>query len=336
MPLWSRYLIELGYRIRKPVNDRQTITLVSMPCDSAGAGFVALGAIRKRMEIEGASDEAGHWQRIWDAAQRKMQLRLRKGRQNYVELDGLAEFRGQPVADKVRIKYPNQALKTEFLSREEASRYTIEGEQPVKRQDKPPENAREALATGDTAHDHEPLYNALPPAGHGIKTENLATRDSSICLVGRTTGRPDAERILEKINFRLKERNERHATLLDLLTIRAGKENQNSRRLNYFNLRNHDQPFETAVMPSLFVVDGIQAACKMLTPQMRTDPLCKHADFALVVSAIHEKDKLEEFSSALDALTDETVGYRVEQSGQDQTNPVGTLIMSLTRSRTRP
>ena len=40
-----------------------------MPCESAAAGLVVLGAMRRRLSIEGANDSDSHFQRIEQLAQ---------------------------------------------------------------------------------------------------------------------------------------------------------------------------------------------------------------------------------------------------------------------------
>jgi hypothetical protein len=60
VPQWADFLIRLGWAW--PTNDagRSRVCLVSMPCDSAAAGLVTLGAMIRDFGNPRANDVDGH------------------------------------------------------------------------------------------------------------------------------------------------------------------------------------------------------------------------------------------------------------------------------------
>src|SRR5262245_44381956 len=61
LPGWAAYLIQLGFHWPKRNEERRRIALISMPCESAGAGLVALGALVKGLGDPSANDIDGHY-----------------------------------------------------------------------------------------------------------------------------------------------------------------------------------------------------------------------------------------------------------------------------------
>jgi hypothetical protein len=51
VPRWIEYLIHLGYVWPRDISERRRIALISMPCDSAAAGLVSLGALVRELRI---------------------------------------------------------------------------------------------------------------------------------------------------------------------------------------------------------------------------------------------------------------------------------------------
>jgi hypothetical protein len=64
IPRWADFLIRLGFEWPEGESETRRIGLISMPCDSAAAGLIALGAMRRRLELDDANDLTAHFQRI--------------------------------------------------------------------------------------------------------------------------------------------------------------------------------------------------------------------------------------------------------------------------------
>ena len=61
VPRWVTFLIRLGYNWPCGVLGQRRIALISMPCDSAAAGLIALGALIRDLGNPNANDVDGHY-----------------------------------------------------------------------------------------------------------------------------------------------------------------------------------------------------------------------------------------------------------------------------------
>jgi hypothetical protein len=50
LPDWVEFLIHFGYRWHRNNLQQRRIALISMPCDSAAAGLISLGALIRDLE----------------------------------------------------------------------------------------------------------------------------------------------------------------------------------------------------------------------------------------------------------------------------------------------
>src|SRR5207244_1579023 len=64
IPNWVESLLWFGFRWQRDPPHRRRFALVSMPCPSAGAGVVALGALIRRFCMVGANDVEAHFKRL--------------------------------------------------------------------------------------------------------------------------------------------------------------------------------------------------------------------------------------------------------------------------------
>ena len=61
IPHWAEFLIQLGYGWPIATPGQRRIALVSMPCDSAAAGLIALGALIRDLGNNTATNVGGHY-----------------------------------------------------------------------------------------------------------------------------------------------------------------------------------------------------------------------------------------------------------------------------------
>lgn len=64
VPPWVEFLIKFGYEWRREPKGSRRIALISMPCDSAAAGLIALGAMVRDLADSNANDVAGHYDKL--------------------------------------------------------------------------------------------------------------------------------------------------------------------------------------------------------------------------------------------------------------------------------
>src|SRR5215469_3084580 len=72
VPSWATFLVELGFAWVTSGPQMRHIAVVSMPSDSAAAGLISLGAMRKCLELGESNDLDNHFRRIASLAQRKI------------------------------------------------------------------------------------------------------------------------------------------------------------------------------------------------------------------------------------------------------------------------
>ena len=92
VPEWAFFLIEFGFAWLAEPHPSRRIALVSMPCDSAAAGLIALGAMRRCLEFDDANDAGSHYQRLQELAHRHpkslvLHHATEKGRFEFCRLD---------------------------------------------------------------------------------------------------------------------------------------------------------------------------------------------------------------------------------------------------------
>jgi hypothetical protein len=64
IPYWVRFLVQMGYNWPRSGTRPRRIALVSMPCDSAGAGLIALGAMVHDLVDPQANDVDAHYDKL--------------------------------------------------------------------------------------------------------------------------------------------------------------------------------------------------------------------------------------------------------------------------------
>lgn len=179
LPPWAQYLIKLGQSWPHTSDGKRRIALVSMPCESAGAGLIALGALRKRLGFVGADDRDAHFERIRSIA-------LQHGGENGTRIFDLRQ-RGRTrgpyflhgMTDGGKMVWAQLCAAPETrvtVTPANAPFWQFADEPPV-------EVLNGKLLPYGT------LYEAIPGVPDPVIKDNLCHSDSDICLAGRI-GRP--------------------------------------------------------------------------------------------------------------------------------------------------
>lgn len=267
IPKWAEFLLKFGFAWRdSPVNSRR-IALISMPCDSAAAGLIALGAMRKVLELNEANDTGAHFERIKALATKRAEksfLRHRRWKGRFVveiiDRNGMVWVRKErsETADRMTIT-PNDANDWQF-----------EREAPV-----------QALVGNPVPY--EEFYGGLIPGAEPSLAANLRLSDSRICLAGRAGGESALRRMLSGVRFQTCGRT---TDLSQLLTIQAWSPGLIS-RVTFFNARTSKLDRATGI-PQLVVADGDQAFLKVIEAET-----FRFADVMGVIHRTMERNKLE-------------------------------------------
>jgi hypothetical protein len=271
IPRWAEFLITCGFICADTESVGRKIATVSMPCESAAAGLVALGAMRRRLGLNDANDSHAHFQRIERlAGQKEIGTFLRHN-----SLPGLFRLEGRDSKGFVwvrRVKTPwgkNGALRTVILPAH-ANTWRFDGEAPM-------QNAQGSGLPYGSFYE-QLIEERFPPI-----QANLATSDSGICLAGRIAGESVSKNILDSIIF---QSHDQTVTLPNLLTIQRWSPGTIS-RVTFFNARTGQIDRSTGCT-RLVIADGDGAFLKVIEAAE-----FRHSNVIGVVHRVLERDRLE-------------------------------------------
>jgi hypothetical protein len=265
VPAWAQFLINFGYCWDQR-DRRRRIAIVSMPCDSAAAGLIALGAIRRRLELSCANDLAAHYERFkalstTSGEQPAVRHRHRPGRFRFDSMDseGNPWLRHDTKDDYRMVVLPANATDWQF-----------DGEAPV-------------MAAEDAEIPYELFYRALIEGVNSIHAHNLRTTDSVLCLAGRSAGESVTRRALDEVNFQL---SGEIASLSSLLSVQAWLSGRAS-RLTFYNVRTGNRDREVGT-PMILMADGHTSFLDVVD-----QPDFHNSDIISVISRTVEREELE-------------------------------------------
>jgi hypothetical protein len=274
IPTWIQFLVNCGHAWDDvPVTARR-ITVISMPCDSAAASLVALGAMRRRLAVSGADELQSHFQRIERLAiQGAFQTILRhqtdRGRFFLRGKDKSGMIWVERDAPSPRASDTDGPLRKAILP-ELANTWTFDGEAPVQ------------VVEGDTVP-YRAFYEALIERASPVVETNLRRSDSAICLAGRAAGEAASRAIAASLRFQIADVT---VDLGQLLTVQ-GWSLENVSRTAFFNTRT-GQLDRKVSPPRVVVADGDTAFLRAIDANEFKD--------SYVIGVIHravERDRLE-------------------------------------------
>ncbi|TAJ92732.1 MAG: hypothetical protein EPO31_10955 [Gammaproteobacteria bacterium] len=302
VPFWVDFLIRLGYRWPASTMGPRRIALLSMPCDSAAAELVALGAMIRDLGNSNANDIAGHYAALMRYA--RQYLEHCRGC-DLPECDPAAKRCGYVAKATGRLRYSPSLRKVYTVSRstdlangrialerpagrtrsrsgemngpvtswpnaEHATNWHIENEPPPQ------------LASSEGALSEGPYRQIITEAE--IHSNNLRRSYSGLCLVGRAGGEGATREICKSVRFQFSGGD---YSLSDVLTIHRWSMAVPISRVIFYNARTEKFDRHTP-QPSLVIADGDTSFLKVLggTEFQRSD----------VIGVIHrvvERDRLE-------------------------------------------
>lgn len=275
IPDWASCLIEFGYAWLDQPRESRKIAVISMPSDSAAAGLVTLGLMRRCLELDDANDTSLHYERLLALAQTRLgDVTLRHNVWNGVFVFDELDQNGVLWVSKLNA---NDNFRS-TITRRSAVRWRVHGEGPV------------ALLTGqEVPHAH--LYTHLVHHGGAIKPENLSESYSKVCLAGRGTGENPTRAMMASVRFR---HNGMEANLCELLTVQGWLPGTISRTL-FYNTRNRQ--FDRKVgQPQIVIADG-DASFLHVVDRTYFEP----SDVIGVIHRTVERDRLEAIGNKLES-----------------------------------
>lgn len=248
-----------------------------MPCESAGAGLVALGAMCYRLSQGNAVDPLSHFERLHRIAASQdgqiLRHRLRKGRWRLKPADPSgtvwAEQEQSRRADR------NGPPRCAILERN-AGEWILDGEPPAE------------TVRGEPLP-YERFYDELFGDVAAPLELNLARSDSAICLAGRAAGERATRTVYSAIRLAC---GGRVANLAELLTVHNWSPGTVS-RVTFFNSRTRTLDRNTG-LTKLVVADGDVAFLRALDA-----PEFEDSDIIGVIHRAIERDRLESIGTKL-------------------------------------
>ncbi len=294
-----------------------------MPCDSAGAGLVSLGAMIRGLGNPNANDVGGHYEALMRYARQYLEscrhcdMRCDpdiKGCGYAMEVSGRVRYKGENLytvsgrtdLTKRDIWFFGQGV-DRWLNPRLAIDWQIEGE-PL------PE------LTSETGAIAEHVYDTIVEGAQIIST-NLKRSFSGLCLAGRVAGKAASREVFESVRFRIAGTE---YSLPNLLTVYEWNRSTEISRMTFFNTRTEEldrDPYE----PTLIVADGDASFLKVLD-----DSEFQRSDVIAVIQRTIERDSLESIGNRLLGLRQ---WYTEDAELMDQAGslPVGISIAILRR-----
>lgn len=312
IPRWAEFLIKCGFVWGAATLGLRRIGIVSMPCESAAAGLITLGAMRYRLALDGANDSVSHFERIKRLGMQsdvetflRHEMHAGRFRLEGKDKEGIVWVRRE-TARTSKSWNRNGPLRTVILP-SNANEWRFDGEAPMQAAQ------RAELPYG-------PFYEELVEgAGVPIPT-NLTQSDSGICIAGRVAGESVSRSVLAAIRF---QNHEHTIDLASLLTVQSWSPGTIS-RVTCFNTRTCQMDRSTG-STSLVVCDGDAAFLKVAeTAEFRK------SDIVGVVHRAVERDRLESIGVKIADLA-QWYGPDTELRGRMPSTPRGIALSTLKR-----
>jgi hypothetical protein len=293
IPEWVNYLIQFGYQWPAAEPSMKRIALISMPCDSAAAGLITLGAMIRDLGNATASNVNGHYGYLLKYAKQFLGACSRcdlhpcqpekKGCGYVKRADG--KMRSSQFANR-SLTISNR---TDFEANQLALEYPRAHDGPGVWQPSPA-----AAATVHICGEPPPVLGAsngaLAPEpysylidGVNIQHQNLSRSYSGLCLAGRASGENTSRDTYATLRFCDAEKTYR---LDEMLTV-SGWSGAAVSRVLFYNSR-IEEADRYAFSPELVVADGDAAFLKAAG---RTE--FQHSDLLGVIHRVMEREKLE-------------------------------------------
>ena len=278
IPPWANFLIRCGYVCAGPDASSRRIGLISMPCESAAAAVVTLGAMRRRLTLAQANDLTSHYQRIERNASCATNefvptfLRNNKYRGRFrldgKDKNGVIWVRSE--AGSSRGFSSHQRLVKGFaILPQSACDWYFDGEAPV-----------QTLEGAELPYVR--IYEALLEDGALIRS-NLRQSDSAVCLVGRVAGESVSKAVFQGVRFK---QGSYSTDLTKLLAVQDWSPGTIS-RVTFFNTRTQQLDRNTG-LTRLVIADGDIAFLRILE---RTE--FKSSDVLGVIHRTVDRERLE-------------------------------------------
>lgn len=290
-PTWVNFFLRLGFFFPSSDSSSRRIGLVSMPCDSAGFGLVALGALASDFADESASDQDVHFANLLKLSSASI---------------GTDRDQGLFASDETivrRVDHPSRAYR--LVKKRIGNEELLFWETPGKGKNGPisgmitRDNAREFYLKGGYPQvapergDPVRAYDICEIVGSSCVLErNSVESYGGLCIATRATGSIVSKKILENIRFSL---SSSEVSLTELLTVSSWQSRSQVSRCQVYNSRTGS--LDKSIIPRLVIADGDAALLSTLD-----DRTLSHAHVIAVLDRCADRDQLEAVATKLESL----------------------------------
>lgn len=303
IPNWVQGMLRIGLDWPSGPNRSRRIGVISMPCDSAAFGLIALGLMLRDLGRADATDIHLHHQRVISYARRYLAQKCSREEipdshrltgilklipkdpsQKVARYEILGIVGGAEPGVKVRQLQARSRLNGSepaeiVFTRHRTQRLSIEGS-PI------PDVRTEACRI-----DPEP-FKALVP-GLLVEEANLKQSYTGLCVAGRTEGERPTRAVLKQVAFDV---HDQRFPVDELLHV-AGWTVEKATRTQFLNTRGGVGELQVDSTPDVVVVDGLQAFTKVVH-----NPKLRYADIVMVYHRAVEREFLDELGSQIAVL----------------------------------
>jgi hypothetical protein len=308
-PEWVEFLVKSGLKFGYPTEGTRRIVIISMPCESPAAGLVALGALCRRLAIDGANDSNSHFQRIDKLAAKSvpeiyLQHCNQAGRFRLEPKDrnGSVWVRKERGCGSRRTRLTRNAILPS-----NAHEWRFDGEPPV--------SVSDGLGL-QCPH----FYKELSGEEFTPVDSNFIKSDSGICLAGRVSGESVSRSIMAQIQYRCHNEGANLASLLAIQNWSPGTVS----RVTFFNTRSGQLDRNTG-LTRLVVADGDLSFLRVLE-----SPLFRNCDLIGVIHRVVNRDRLEALGVKITELGQWYTSELQVPNGTDRV-PRGITMLGLKR-----
>lgn len=324
VPHWVDWIIDMGYLWPTETSRPRRIALISMPCDSAGAGLLTLGAMIRGLCLQDASELQLHVDSLLKHAKQYLQhcrncdlqvcqpelkqcgcAERAEGRVKLVGVNHVYTISeaSNPTDGKIAC---SRGSVTIFRSGDFISTLHLHGSLP--------------LQLNDSLEPLPPAPYRLAIQGTSILTQNLKKSYSGLCLAGRSNGESATHEFMKSIRFR---DNVSEYGLDELLSIQGWSPLKVS-RVTYFNTRTQESD-RLSAPPRLLVADGEAAFLTAINMSK-----FRESDIVGVINRVIDRDRLEGVGNKIHELHQ---WYQIDEDmmGMIPSSPMGISVVIMTR-----
>jgi hypothetical protein len=263
LPAWADFLIRLGHAWPASAAASRRVALVSMPCDSAAVGLLALGALVRDLGNPNANDLGAHFQALRRLAEQYLHWCKSCELRCDPELKGcgyLAEASGVLRRDRERYEIGTishdprwgdaiacvSKRESRLLLKNYAADWHIDGEPPLH------------SSGGELSLNGNPYSRIINSAA--VVPDNLQRSFAGLCLATRVGGQNATRETCGSLRFQM---GDTEYALDHLLSVHGWTEQPAVSRMTLFNART-DRFDRYPYAPSLVLADGDASFLRVL------------------------------------------------------------------------